>query len=191
MLTHRGADAWGETLAGLHTPAWWTGLRLVAAGGWNTVYRVKLRKIWNQPGFPFIPNECEWTQVSGDWHPLPYALPAKMATLMGLELVISPTENAPAGLITSVKISFQELPDLREKDRYLFCDDEGRLVHMWNGRHQSWGTPDEGEQPLWRQLHTVVPTMKWLLHMPWNDQPFCIHDWNERVPMQPQLQPQS
>lgn len=183
MLTHRGAEPWSETLVGLHTPAWWTGLRLSAADGWNTIYRVRLRKLHDQPGFPGVPNDCEWTQVSGDWHPLPFALPATMATVMGMELTVTPTANAPAGLITSVKISFQEMPGLRERDRYLFCDHDGCVVHMWNGRHRTWGTPTEGDQPQWQQLHTVVPTMKWLCHMPWADMPFCIHAWDERVPM--------
>lgn len=202
MLTRRGNDPWAETLEGLHTPAWWTGLRLVAADGWNTVYRVRLRQIaglqsstgnqripagnaeiHDRPGFPLMANECEWTQVSGDWHPLPFAVPATMASLTGMELVVTPTDNAPRDLITSVKIGFQEMPQLRETDRYLFCDDDGRVVHMWDGRRQVCGTPQEGSEPEWRSLHTVVPTMKWLMHMPWLDEPFCIHAWDERVPM--------
>ena len=189
MLTHRGNNPWSETLEGLHTPAWWTGLRLAAAEGWNTIYRVKLRiRDSEQAGFPFAARECEWTQVSNDWHPLPFPIPASMATTMGLELYVRPTDNAPPSLITSVKIAFQEMPALRDNDRYLFCDHDGAPVHVWDGRHRAWGTPEEGFQPQWRQLHVVVPTMKWLRHMPWGDQPFCIHAWDERVPLRPQPQ---
>ena len=189
MLTRRGGDPWSETLEGLHTPAWWTGVRLTAAEGWNTVYRVKLRMRGSErPGFPAFAGECEWTQVSSDWHPLPFPIPASMATSMGLELYVKPTDNAPDSLITSVKIAFQEMPALDDHDRYLFCDHDGSLVHVWNGRHRTWGTPEEGYQPLWRQLYTVVPTMKWLLHMPWDNLPFCLHDWNEHVPLRPAVQ---
>lgn len=187
MLTRSGASPWSETLTGLHMPAWWTGLRLAAAEGWNTIYHVKLRMRDERPGFPFATRECEWTQVSGDWHPFPWALPAMMATTMGLELFITPVNNAPAHLVTAVKIAFQEMSGLLERDRYLFCDDDGALVQVWDGRHRTWGTPKEGEEPQWRALHVVIPTTKWLRHMPWADQPFCVHAWDERVPMRPAM----
>lgn len=179
MLTHTGSVAWSETLEGLHVPAWWTGLRLVAADGWNTAYRVRMILPNGQLPFP----GAEWTQVSGDWHPFPWPLPAQMATAMGLQLIIKPTQTVPARLATAVKIAYQEMPLMLERDHYLFCDDEGELVLQWNGSAQTWGTPELGAPPAWRSLHTVVPTTKWLRHMPWPGTPFCVHEWAERVPM--------
>lgn len=180
MLTHRGADPWAESLFGLHVPAWWTGLRLTAAEGWNTVYRVCLRSR-DRAGLPYQPQECAWTQVSGDWHPLPWALPASMASVMGLELLITPVDNAPPDLVTSVRIAFHELGQLSEQDRLIFCDDRGQPVHMWNGQQLLWGTPEEGERPDWREIHAIVPNMKWLLHMPWDNRYVRLNSWNDWI----------
>ncbi len=180
MLTRNGADPWTETLEGLHTPAWWTGLLLTATEGPNVIYHVKLRMRNGRPGMPFAGHECMWTQTSGTWRPFPWALPATMATSMGLEVVITPVDGVAT---TAVKIAFQEMSGLLERDHYLFCDDEGTLVQLWDGRHHTWGTPEEGHAPKWRALHVVVPPTKYLLHTRWNDEPFCVHAWNEQVPL--------
>lgn len=188
MLTHAGCDQWSETLVGLHVPAWWTGLRLTAAGGWDTTYRVRLRRLHNLPAFPDAGADfaCEWVQKSGDWCPLPWALSASMATHGGLFLEITPTANVPNNLVTSVRIGFHELPQLLDADRYLFCDDNGELVQMWNGIHKTWGTRVQGDQIQWTCHHVVVPTTKWLLHHAWDDRTHRPNDWAHRIHLDPQ-----
>lgn len=191
MLTHSGSSQWKETLVGLHVPAWWTGLRLTAAEGWDTTYRVRLRRFHDLPAFPDAGADfsCEWVQKSGDWHPFPWALPASMATTGGFFLEITPTENVPNNLITSVRICFHELPRLLDADRYLFCDDNGVLIQMWNGIQKTWGTPIQGDQIQWQCHHVVVPTLKWLLHHAWDDRTHRPNDWAHGVPLNGRPEP--
>lgn len=188
MLTHSGAEPWTETLVGLHVPAWWTGLRLTAAEGWNTVYNVRLRfrsRDDEGVGLPSQPEECQWTQTSGDWHPLPWALPASMASHMDLELLVTPVDNIPAGLVTSVRIAFHELGQIQDYDSLFFCNDQGRPVHMWHGRERCWGTPTEGNHPEWRRIHAIVPSMRWLLQVPWDDRYLRLNSWNDQIALLP------
>ena len=195
MLTHSGSYQWSETLVGLHVPAWWTGLRLTAAGGWDTTYRIRLRLRLHMQGPAAYAGDCEWVQKSGDWHPLPWALPASMATSMNLHLEITPTANAPNNLVTAVRIGFHEQPQLADTGRYLFCDENGELVQLWNGGQRAWGAPGfdagdplQGPPPVIRD-YVVVPTMKWLLHHDWDDRTHRPNDWAHRVPLNGPAEP--
>jgi len=86
--------------------------------------------------------------------------------------------TGPEGISTVVKISFYEMP-LLEKERLIFVNASEKTCLMWNGR--SWSTPYEGEPPLWKTLHVIVPPMERLLTNDWHDVPVCMHEWGVKV----------
>ena len=180
MSTRRLEDGpWRETLVGLHEPAWWTGVRIGGAGQ----FRVRLLKIHDQPAFPDAPEECSWIQTGSSWRPFPWAIPAAMASHMGMTIEVEAVQSNPEPV--SMRIAFHEMRSMPTRDRYLFVRDDGAIAHMWNGRQRTWGCPTEGDQPLWNSLHIPIPTMARLLsNRPWPDNRiFCIHAWDERCPM--------
>jgi len=128
---------------------------------------------------------CEWVQLNGEWRPFPWAFPAEMAATLGAAVIIRPITEMGVGesVPTAIKIAFQEM-DLPIRECYLFADRRGRLRQLWNGKTQQAGTPNDGAEPVWRTIHTVVPPMDVLLDRDverWQDTPFCVHDWSEIV----------
>ena len=166
-----------ETLANLHEPAWWSGVRVsvISARDRDPVVHVRLVK---PDGTPAIDRGiCEWFQNTDTWILFPWAIPAAMATKLDLRLVVTlvdPVEPVYIG----VKTCFHEMPYMPPRDKYLFVDDAGCVLHYWNGRLHADGTPSRGHPPTWRTIHRVIlPSWKW------NDnRMFCIHAWDEIVP---------
>lgn len=170
-----------DTLTGLHEPGWWTGVLLTATPG--IIFSVKLVA---QDGQPAFPESCEWAQESGVWTPLPWPIPAAMATKMDLQIHAQiQTQNTPSQHV-AMKVAFHYLPDMIPKDLYLFVREDGAVLQMWNGRNRTWGTADKGSLPIWQTLHIPIPPMSRILDgtWPWPDtKVFCIHAWDEIVPM--------
>ena len=186
-----------ESLGDLHEPAWWTGFRIATPApsisspgpGPGPVHMtVRLLRQDGSPAFPFY--EEIPTQV-GCWTPFPWAIPAKMATIMGLYLDIT---GLPDSQPYSVRIAFQEMKQLSVQDRYLFVEN-GEVHHMWDGRRKVCNgrniRMEPGMdcrirlgEPMWRTFHILVPPMSRLISEPrWDDdKPFCIHAWDEPVP---------
>ena len=178
-----------ESLEDLHDPAWWTGFRIASPSISGSVHlTVRLLRQDGSPAFPFY--EEIPTQV-GRWTPFPWAIPAKMATVMGLYLDIPGLADSQP---YSLRIAFQEMAQLSVQDRYLFVEN-GEIHHMWDGRRKVWNgrniRMESGMdcrirlgEPIWRTFHILVPSMSRLLSEPvWeDDKPFCIHAWDEPVP---------
>jgi len=176
-----------EILANLHEPAWWTGVRVSVTSGPkpepnpepDPVVHVQLVK---PDGTPAIDKGlCEWFQNTNTWMPFPWAIPAAMATKLDLRLVITvvdKTVNPDEPVHISVRTCFHEMPYMPPRDKYLFVDDAGCVLHYWNGRLHMDGTPNRGYSPTWRTIHRVIlPMWKWD-----DNKMFCIHGWDEIVP---------
>jgi len=178
-----------ESLEDLHDPAWWTGFRIATPSPSASPSASLTVRLLRQDGAPLY--EDIPTQV-GSWTPFPWAIPAKMATAMGLYLDIP---GLPHSQPYSVRIAFQEMKQLSVKDRYLFVEN-GAIHHMWDGRRKVWNTRTGTSsckgtdcrirlgEPMWRTFHILVPPMSRLISEPvWeDDKPFCIHAWDEPVP---------
>jgi hypothetical protein len=179
-----------ETLAGLHEPAWWYGVRVLVVTPnrvlENIRVRVRLLKPDRSPAFDLDP--YDWTQNTNEWIQFPWAIPAAMATALDLRLEVSLVEedvkdiNEP--LYITVKTCFREMPHMLPRDKYLFVNHEGRILHFWNGRQHVDGVPPHGENPgrgdhpVWRTIHRVVAPF-WM----WDETTvFCVHEWDEVVP---------
>ena len=156
------------SLAGLHTPGWWTGVRISLPE--DATFRVRLH---TETGLAFASESgsCEWTQANQVWVPLPWPIPAAMATAMDIRVSIS-TE-------AYITCCFHELPRMRPTDKYLFMHGSS-MIHQWNGRQNAWGNAREGVPPVWRTIHQVVPPMTTILKG-WDNRVFCIHDWSETL----------
>ena len=184
MLTRAGAGPWPETLSGLHTGSWWTGVRLTAAGeaagAPGQHYRVQLLDSGGKAPFPEDARACVWEQRSGEWEPLPWPIPADLATARGFHLVVEPLAPVRESLTTSVRIAFYDLPD-NEPHRYIFVATDGTPRLLWDGVRSLWGTPFEGVEPIWRTFHTVVPPLARILsNQPWlENRPYCCHGWDD------------
>jgi hypothetical protein len=165
-----------ESLSGLHDPAWWSGIKIAA--GDSQIFRVRLVKSDGSPAFDCAQNYCEWTQPANIWKRLPWAIPAMMATAMDLMVEVSTETQTP--IFISIKISFHEMTLLSPRDRYLFMNKEGRIIHQWNGKQRLWGSPVSGDPPTWRTIHRLIPPEQLLER--WDDSKvFCIHEWDEQV----------
>lgn len=165
-----------EALTGLHNPAWWSGIRIAVEP--PRQFRVRLLKADGSPAFDCGQNECEWTQASNVWTRLPWAIPAEMATKMDLMVEVTAADQTPT--FVSIKLSFHEMTLLPPRDRYLFMNKEGHIIHQWNGSQRSWGSPVSGDSPTWRTIHRLVPPQQLLEG--WDDSKvFCVHEWDERV----------
>lgn len=171
-----------ESLVGLHNPAWWTGVRLTVAGAdlVDSQFRVRLLTESGLPAFGMVPQACQWVQSNRQWHPFPWPIPAAAAT--EIELVAEITFlDSDQPVFASIVFSFHEMTQMAVRDRYLFITEEGVVVQQWNGRRHSWGCPLSGSPPEWRTIHSVVPPMTMILdEYGWDDDVFCIHEWEER-----------
>ena len=164
------------SMDGLHDPAWWTGLRIAILSKSET-FDVSLKK---RDGSLAFPNGCRWIQESNEWIVFPWPIPAKMATEMGVYVEIQTLHPTEVEQSLTVRIMFQELSRMSVFDKYLFVDKD-KPLHYWNGRRKAWGNEEEGAEPIWRTLHTVVPKMEQLISDSWDDTPFCIHSWDEKL----------
>lgn len=181
-LNEQHAGAYRETLVGLHEPAWWTGVRLTTPNHPQLRFRVRLLKLHDEPAFRLAADACTWTQQSGEWVKFPWAFPAMMANMMGLQLEITPLDAPEGGVWINTRIAFHEIPDIRAHEPLLFVSANGRVQHYWNGRQHVWGNLDEGAEPRWQTIHIPVPPSSHLAG--WNDNKlFCIHAWNEVLDM--------
>ena len=184
MMTRMGSAVWVEDLRGLHMGSWWTGLRLTAAGeaGGAPAQRYRVRLVDGTGREPFLeePGACTWEQLSGEWAPLPWPIPADLATSRRFQLVVEPVDPVRPGLATSVRITFHDMPD---KERYIFVAGDGTPRLLWDGGRNVWGTPFEGAEPIWRTFHTVVPPMARILNNAgWaENRPYCCHGWDDRA----------
>jgi hypothetical protein len=168
------------SLQRLHEGAWWKGFLVTSIDTPQALLRVVLRRSGGAVAFDTAEDKCKWTQKPGVWTPLPWPIPAAMATEMGLYLDVSLHSESDTSHL-SMKASFHEVGKAR--DRFLFTDDDGVPVQYWDSSRYTWGNPLAGGPPVWRSLYTVVPTMIRLLRG-WDDNKvFCIHEWNEIVPM--------
>lgn len=152
------------SLANLHTPGWWTGIRISLPE--DATFQVRLHTMTG-PVFQ-IPGS-EWTQPNQVWVPFPWPIPAAMATAMDIQVSVSTKAQ--------ITCCFHELPRMRPTDKYLFLHGSS-MIHQWNGRQNLWGTPRSGAPPVWRTIHQIVPPMATILEG-WNNAVFCIHDWTE------------
>jgi hypothetical protein len=182
-LNQQHAGTYRETLVGLHEPAWWTGLRLATPANQPPMqFRVRLLKLHDEPAFKMAADVCTWTQASGEWVQFPWAIPAMMANIMGLQLEITPLDMPAAGAWINTRIAFHEVPDILSYERLLFFNENGKVQHFWDGRQHVWGNPQEGAEPRWQTIHTPVPPSSRLGG--WNDNRlFCIHEWDEVLNM--------
>jgi len=181
-----------EQLADLHAPAWWSGVRVVMATPTRTLDRahvhVRLMKPDRTPAIDL--GSCDWVQVTNTWTRFPWAIPAAMAKALDLRLEVTLVDdeylasvNEPIHIL--VKTCFHEMPHLPPRDKYLFVNDEGRILHFWNGRQHADGVPPHGDHPgrgdypVWRTVHRVVAPLA-----QWDDATvFCVHEWDEVVPL--------
>jgi len=181
-----------ENLTDLHEPAWWSGIRVTVSTHNHRIDRgqacVRLIKADGSPAFDLAPTECEWIQTYNTWTKFPWAIPAAMATTLDLriEVTLLDVPNSPS--FARLTACFHEMPFLRPRDRYLFVDSGGKILQQWNGRQHADGvpgrnnTPGRGDNPVWRTIHHVVPPSSML--QDWDDTTvFCVHDWDEIVPL--------
>jgi len=169
-----------ESLSGLHNPAWWTGIRIA---GLDSSYRVRLVTSNNVLFFELPVSE--WTQGDREWVYFPWAIPAMMATTMGLFVEVRALDPSPRPL--TIVLGFHELPLLPVHDRYIFVTNDGAALAHWDGVSHRFGCKNIhiGYEPAYCCLHRVVPPTPYLLAtQAWDDNKlFCIHAWAEIVNM--------
>ena len=174
-----------EDLGDLHEPAWWSGVRVLVATPNRSldeaVFHVRLMKRDRTPAIDLA--SCEWFQTARTWHMFPSAIPAAMATELDLHLEVSLVEDAEITamnepLYIGLTTCFHEMPYMPPRDSYLFADDDGKILQVWNGRQRVDGTPHRGDHPVWRTIHQVVQP-SWECDL---NKVFCIHAWDEIVP---------
>jgi len=167
-----------ESLADLHEPAWWSGVRVatvVPAG-----FQVRLLKGDGSPVFDLAAEACTWVQNTHSWVQFPWAIPAAMGKALDMKLEVTILEESFPFM--EVITCFHELPQMPPRDSYLFTNTSGSLLQVWNGVKKKDGTPDRGLSPAWRTIHRIVPPMRLL--QGWDDNAhFCVHEWDEVVPL--------
>lgn len=164
-----------QSLADLHEPAWWTGVRVAAMA--PKEFNVRLLKGDGTPVFDHAADTCTWVQNANTWIQFPWAIPAAMGKALDIKLEITVTDGSAPFM--DVAVCFHELPLMSTKDRYFFADAEGRLLQVWNGKIQKDGTPDRGPPPIWRTIYRIIPPTRLLDEYP--DSVLCVHEWNEIV----------
>jgi len=162
-----------ESLADLHEPAWWSGLRI------STPHKMGFHvRLLRRDGSPVFESADEWTQPSGEWRNFPWPIPAAMGRELGIRLEVVPIDPADNGMLVVLTTCFHELPLMGPRDRYLFVNAEGAALQIWDGKRHISSSPQRGPPPAWRTIHSVVPPLleKWTGALD-----FCIHDWTETV----------
>ena len=168
-----------ESLADLHEPAWWSGVRVAVHNHENGV-QVRLLKGDGTPVFDSEPDTCDWFQNTDTWVKFPWPIPAAMARTLDIKLEVTVLEPAAgAEPFVALTTCFHEMPHMPTRDHYLFVNGDGRPVHVWNGVKRLDGTPHLRVEPEWRKIHWVVPPSAYLFS--WETKAFCIHAWTEHV----------
>jgi hypothetical protein len=171
-----------ETLHELHDGAWWTGVRVLAPTRPAARFRVKViqndgTKLWPA-----------WTQDAGDWHPLPFPIPAWVARGLGLCVNIKQVgDDVNGAIFTRRVLSFLECPEMSAEDCLLFVDDDGDIRNYWDARQERWGCIEDREEaenptPRWSEPHTVIPVSSYLItHPGWvTRRDFRPESWRSR-----------
>lgn len=162
-----------ETLTGLHDSAWWTGLQLLCPDAPDIKFHVRLRTETDIHN-PFTITTA-WSQTAGEWKPLPWAIPPKMATTLKMTLELTPVEvpdDKP--LLVTRKIGFHELGEfVSPNGHYVFVNTHGFPLAMWDDTTSEWSGQNVelpshertekdymGHPPQWGEAHLVFPPMK-------------------------------
>jgi hypothetical protein len=117
-------------------------------------------------GQHFARTESRWIQSAGQWIPLPWPIPTRMASHMGLQIRLTPTGPEPVAVHTWVKydLCFHEINEAPAYDRLLFVAGDNRLIMHWNGQLLGGGDVNAA-LPLHRGVpHTVVSRMEYLVN---------------------------
>jgi hypothetical protein len=163
-----------ESLADLHSPAWWTGMKLVAENG--AVQRFQISVVYeNSARLLFNIDAHEWVQETNQWVPFPWPLPAEMSRRMNIQIIIRSLENIQPQYI-SVQLSFQELAESTSRSNYLFTELRS-VLHYWNGVQQRGGEFFPDDPPDFVHVYTIVPCMKRLIDpsVIWNNASMRFH----------------
>jgi hypothetical protein len=167
-----------ETLADLHTPGWWSGIKIIGHGHSHSdaVFEVTLET----DNHALLFRSCRWTQRVGEILAFPWPIPARMARSMNIQVVVRRLDVHSAPFHIGLKTYFHEMNEMPAHERYLFMDSTGAPFYHWDGIHKKWGGPGVGDPPAWRTLHRVVPPFE--LMKGWDDHKiFCLHAWGERM----------
>jgi hypothetical protein len=166
-----------EPLYELHEGAWWTGCRF-AVPSEEPSRTIRCTIAMNSGSEIFH----SWTQETGEWHPLPWPIPAAFAREYGLVLFVELAETVNPPVFLARRIAFQELPDMPRDQRYLFVDgDDGYLRAAWNGIQGVFARRSEdGESAQWNASHILVPPMDYLATgRPWSiDRTHSPDEWS-------------
>ena len=143
-----------ETLVGLHTTAWWSGMRLSAFGVGDVRFHVAL-----------IPRnkECilaEWEQDADVWVPFKWMIPADLAdvALIDVKITLLTPFRFSQRVDISVKMSFQEMPRMERAARYAFVNAEMNTIqYHWDGERRAWGTPLRGADLRYGETYIIIP----------------------------------
>ena len=149
-----------ESLADLHTGAWWSGIKITASMAGqiqaHAQFRVRLITAGGLPAFDAAPDACEWVQSNTQWRKLPWPISAEMAKAMDLRIQVTLLDH-PQNTLISLKLSFHELPLMPMADHYMFIDAHGTPMHHWNGVQGVDGSRFRGDPPPWGSPHHIVP----------------------------------
>jgi hypothetical protein len=173
-----------ETLVGLHETAWWTGCQLKCPDAPDTEFYVRIMSdIGVEQPFGVA---TTWFQKAGDWHALPWAIPASFATGLRLYLEITPVGVAPdVGLWIARRIGFHELGEgVSPNGRYLFAHSDGQICATWDERFSAWATKGRGHVPHWGDAYYIIPPLQdFLFHHPVCGKTHTLLHWDEFVAM--------
>jgi hypothetical protein len=114
--------------------------------------------------------------------PLPWLLPAAMTGATQIQLEITPVASAATvsdTLVTAIKVSFQTMPGLPDHDRFIWCDENGELFHMWDGLAKAEISVYDG--PMDPITAHIVPPTSWILQRGWRDQMRAVQGWGDPV----------
>jgi hypothetical protein len=149
-----------ESLYGLHETAWWTGFQLKCPDAPEKEFYIRLMSDIGVDQ-PFGVSTA-WFQKAGEWHALPWAIPARLATVMRLYLEITPIgHTAGEPLWIARRLGFHELgPAAMPEGRYAFVQTDGHVCATWDDRLSAWATKNHGHVPFWGSLYYVVPPLR-------------------------------
>lgn len=172
-------------LTELHEGAWWKGVRLMHASTEHMLFYVELAAdITGGDGVvqPFGMN-LAWYQEPGEWKALPWAIPARLATLMGLHLVITVITTAESPYWINTRLSFQDIGAASPTDQYVFVREGGEIAAAWDDYCSGWATETQGYVPRWATAHLVIPPMSYILRHPeWTGtDTLCLMRWRDPV----------
>ena len=126
----------------------------------------------------------EWVQSINTWRMLPWPIPAHMASILGLPIKVTVmySENAP--LLFGISLNYENLPTVSHLDRFMFVNNEGHPIHMWDGIQEVDGTEHRGAQIPQRQKgdeqrYRIIPPCTKLFG--WKEWVCPFGHWNDDV----------